>query len=100
MKKNIVETFKYFISREFLASYEANTTLFICLNCYRPQRSCGQGNVFTGVCDSVHRGGPPEAGSGIRSMSGRYASCWNAFLLYFKDALICFVIMFLEKLPV
>ena len=23
---------------------------------YRPQRSCGQGNVFTGVCDSVHRG--------------------------------------------
>ena len=23
----------------------------------RPQRSCGQGNVFTGVCDSVHRGG-------------------------------------------
>ena len=26
-------------------------------NCYRPQRSCGQGNVFTAVCDSVHRGG-------------------------------------------
>ena len=24
---------------------------------YRPQRSCGQGNVFTAVCDSVHRGG-------------------------------------------
>ena len=24
---------------------------------YRPQRSCGQGYVFTGVCDSVHRGG-------------------------------------------
>ena len=25
--------------------------------CYRPQRSCGQGYVFTRVCDSVHRGG-------------------------------------------
>ena len=24
---------------------------------YRPQRSCGQGYVFTGVCDSVHGGG-------------------------------------------
>ena len=24
--------------------------------CYRPQRSCGQGYVFTRVCDSVHRG--------------------------------------------
>ena len=24
---------------------------------YRPERSCGQGNVFTAVCDSVHRGG-------------------------------------------
>ena len=24
---------------------------------YRPQRSCGQGYVFTHVCDSVHRGG-------------------------------------------
>ena len=27
------------------------------LSFYRPQRSCGQGNVFTVVCDSVHRGG-------------------------------------------
>ena len=98
-------------------------------NYYRPQRSCGQGYVFTRVCDSVHRGGsasvhagipsplggrhppgkqtppreadtprevdtpreadtppweadtPREAYSGIRSMSGRYASYWNAFLL-------------------
>ena len=24
---------------------------------YRPQQSCGQGYVFTRVCDSVHRGG-------------------------------------------
>ena len=30
----------------------AGLTLSICY--YRPQRSCGQGNVFTGVCDSVH----------------------------------------------
>ena len=27
------------------------------LHFYRPQRSCGQGYVFTRVCDSVHRGG-------------------------------------------
>ena len=88
---------------------------------YRPQRSCGQGNVFTRVCHSVHIGGsasvhagipppgpdplwhtppgthpsdtlwhtplwhtplwhPPKAEPGIRSMSGRYASYWNAFL--------------------
>ena len=69
----------------------------------------GQGNVFTGGCDSVHRGvclsacwdtspqeqtsqeqtpwnrhplraDPSEADSGIQSMSGRYASYWNAFL--------------------
>ena len=102
---------------------------------YRPQRSCGQGYVFTRVCDSVHGGGvsapppgwqgepppgkenhhppgqgdpathpprqgepprqgdppsrekPPLAGRtpgqgdppAIRSMSGRYASYWNAF---------------------
>ena len=24
--------------------------------CYRPQRNCGQGNIFTPVCHSVHRG--------------------------------------------
>ena len=76
---------------------------------YRPQRSCGEGNIFTPVCHyvhggvsaSVHAGIPPwsrhpppgadtpppgpdprrEADSRIRSMSGRYASYWNAFLL-------------------
>ena len=120
---------------------------------YRPQRSCGQSNIFTPVCHSVHRGvsasvhagipppgadspssrhqpgsrhpleqtpplpqeqthppradtppeqtpnpqphppeqtppgadtppeqTPPGADSGIRSMSGWYASYWNAFL--------------------
>ena len=26
------------------------------LHCYQPQRSCGQGNIFTPVCNSVHRG--------------------------------------------
>ena len=104
---------------------------------YRPQRSCGQGNVFTGVCDSVHRGRvsasvhvgiphspgsrhppleqtppweqtppqsrhnpleqtppweqtppPQEAGSGIRSISGRYASYWNAFLFFKNNSLL------------
>ena len=118
------------------------------LACYRPQPSCGQGNIFTSVCHSVHRGGgvseadppgrhthpPPRAGTpqtrhpprtrhppgrhtppwqappwagtplgrhtpqqtppgpdppreadaSIRSMSGRYASYWNAFLLTCK----------------
>ena len=118
------------------------------MNIYRPQRSCGQGYVFTRVCDSVHRGGlrrpprdqadtprdqgepprqgepppgpgipprqgeppprtkesppgpgrpppgpgrtpparrtpPPEEDCSIWSMSGRYASYWNAFLLHF-----------------
>ena len=118
-------------------------------NIYRPQRSCGQGYVFTRVCDSVHRGGlrrtppdqadpprdqgeppgtkenppqtrqtpprtkenppdqgepprtrqtpprtkenppppgpgrsPPEEDCSIWSMSGRYASYWNAFLFH------------------
>ena len=27
------------------------------ITCYRPQRSCGQGNVFTGVCLSTGGGG-------------------------------------------
>ena len=30
------------------------------VNIYRPQRSCGQGNVFTRGCDSVHREGLPQ----------------------------------------
>ena len=29
----------------------------VCNSIYRPLRSCGQGNVFTRVCHSVHRGG-------------------------------------------
>ena len=72
------------------------------------KRSLGQGNIFTPVCHSVHRGGGVCGCSGggcvrgclggvhgcsggggvrgirrhteIRSMSGRYASYWNAFL--------------------
>ena len=79
----------------------------------RPQTKFGQGNIFTPVCHSVHRGVclkggsatrggcmqrvclqgglPPGEGLGrppspigyyeIRSMIGRYASYWNAFLL-------------------
>ena len=30
-------------------------------SCYRPQQSCGQGNIFTPVCHSVHRGGRGSA---------------------------------------
>ena len=122
------------------------------MNIYRPQLSCGQGYVFTRVCDSVHRGGlrrtppgtrqtplgtrqtpPPDQGEpprtrqtpprknppppcpdqadptptpdqadtplgprrtpppqeedcSIRSMSGRYASYWNAFLCFCQYA--------------
>ena len=29
-------------------------------HCYRPQRSCSQGNIFTPFCHSVHRGGLPQ----------------------------------------
>ena len=36
-------------------------TLVWLLLYYRPQRSCGQGNIFTPVCHSVHRGGVSEA---------------------------------------
>ena len=71
-------------------------------NFYRPQRSCGQGYVFTRVCHSVNRGvclsacwdttpwkqtpfqegGTPPGYD--QWMSGRYASYWNAFLFYFQ----------------
>ena len=37
-------------------SQDWNNDLCSC-HFYRPQRSCGQGYVFTSVCDSVHRGG-------------------------------------------
>ena len=45
-----------------------------------------KGNVFKGVCHSVHWGGglprvPTSSGS---HCSGRYASYWNAFLLYIR----------------
>ena len=65
-----------------------------------PTIKLGQGNIFTGVCDSVHRGGLPQCMLGyhtpgpgrhpppqwsrayweIRSISGWYASYWNAIL--------------------
>ena len=32
----------------------------LCKYHYRPKRSFGQGNIFTRVCDSVHRGGTPD----------------------------------------
>ena len=134
---------------------------------YRPQRSCGQGNIFAPVCHSVHRrvsasvhaeipqpppppadtpqsrhptgadtppwSRPPpkqtwhpreqtcppreqtcppradtppgadtppphEADLGIRSMSGRYASYWNAFLLKRQTTIyLCFIFTRLKK---
>ena len=57
-----------------------------------PATKLGQGNIFRSVCQEFC----PQAGGGcawqggmrgryyeIRSMSGRYASYWNAFLFYF-----------------
>ena len=42
---------------------------------YRPQRSCGQGNIFTRVCDSdqgvLHGGIPPPEGSTSPPSPGR-----------------------------
>ena len=38
---------------------------------YRPQRSCGQGNIFTPVCHSVHRGG------GSASMHAGIPTPWD-----------------------
>ena len=79
-----------------------------------PATKLGQGYVFTGVCDSVNRGGggyltpPPEqtpprsrpppqrACCEIRSTRGWYASYWNAILLYFH--VVSFSWLLLEPL--
>ena len=62
-----------------------------------PATKLGQGYIFTGLCDSVHRGGLPQCMLGynlpreqapprrracweIRSTRGQYASYWNAIL--------------------
>ena len=47
-----------------------------------PATKLGQGNIFRSVCQEFC----PQGGGGvrgIRSMSGRYASYWNAFLFQF-----------------
>ena len=50
--------FKADLHRKTLdASFRPNFRHF-----YRPQRSCGQGYVFTRVCDSVNRGGGGVSG--------------------------------------
>ena len=68
---------------------------------YRPQTKLRKGNVFTPVCQSFcSRGGGvclpsacwdthPRAGqtSPGGQCSGRYASYWNAFLLFLKSSL-------------
>ena len=47
------------------------------ITCYRPKRSFGQGNIFTGVCDSVHKGGCLVLGGGVWSpiFRGRGGEC-------------------------
>ena len=46
---------KYYLAPTLLRAVKKNKLT----DYYRPQRSCGQGYVFTRVCDSVHRGGSP-----------------------------------------
>ena len=43
--------------RNLVLLYLFTCKVIVLVYYYRPQRSCGQGNVFTAVCDSVHRGG-------------------------------------------
>ena len=61
--------------------------VWVLLYNYRPHAKYGEGNVFTGVCHSVHKGmhtppSPPHQwmlpSEDRRSTSGRYASYWNA----------------------
>ena len=40
--------------------YTIAIAIIIMFHFYRPQRSCGQGNIFTPVCHSVHRGRLPH----------------------------------------
>ena len=54
---------------------------------YRPQTKLREGNVFTPVCDSVHKEGLWPWGGTCQGAprtvtSGRYASYWNAFLFF------------------
>ena len=62
---------------------------------YRPKRSLDQGNIFTGVCDSVHRGGgvwsgglqffggSPILGGGVSNFSGDLQFFWGGSGLQF-----------------
>ena len=43
-----------------LVTYNVPQSELCNLHFYRPQRSCDQGNAFTGICDSVNRGGLPQ----------------------------------------
>ena len=52
---------------------------------YQPKRSFGQGNVFTGVCDSVHRGGVWSGGvSPIFRGGGCLLKIWGAVFSKFS----------------
>ena len=90
------------------SSIDNNSDISNQRNHYRPQTKLREGNVFTGVCDSVHggvpgpgglwfqwggawSGGAGPGGSGLGGVPGgdhadgyccgRYTSYWNAFLL-------------------
>ena len=51
-----------------------NLTEFFLLDIYRPQRSCGQGNIFAPVCHSVHGGGLPQCMLGCHPPGSRDAT--------------------------
>ena len=42
----------------------------------------GQGNVFTGVCDSVHRGGVPGLVRGVFNFSGGVLQFWGGLKFF------------------
>ena len=44
---------KLFLQKNLINLFENRGLQY---SCYRPQRSCGQGYVFTGVCHSVNAG--------------------------------------------
>ena len=65
-----------YVTSLFCLSVRVLKNYFLLEAChYRPQRSCGQGYVFTRVCDSVHRrGGLPQCMLGYHTPPGKHPS--------------------------
>ena len=58
-----------------------HTWTFDLLHLYRPKRSFGQGNIFTPVCHSVHRGGVCSGGCLLQIFGGVSAPNFSGGLL-------------------